>query len=88
MRCLICLSDSYRSRLYDLLEATHPEAFYEGEDPALMERAAQTTNAFFREQLKKEGVKVNKTAFDMLYIDFIGSHHFYTRRQEYKKKKG
>ena len=26
-RGLICLSDSYRARLYDLLEAVHPEAF-------------------------------------------------------------
>jgi len=88
MRDLICLSDSYRSRLYDQLEAAHPEAFNDDEDPESMARAANAMNTFLREQLKKERVEVSEEVFKMLYCDFIESHHFYTRRDDYKRRKG
>jgi hypothetical protein len=88
MRGLICLSDSFRSKLYDLLEAAHPEAFYEGDDPAIIMRSAEALETFLRQQLKQEGLELNDEAFGMLYCDLIGSHHFYTRRDDYKKRKG
>ena len=87
MRNLICLSDSYRTRLYDLLEAAHPEAFYHGDDRAQCRRVAEVMDAFLREQLKKEKIEFNEDAFGMLFGDFIGSNHFYTRRKEYHSKK-
>jgi hypothetical protein len=90
LRGLICLSDSYRSRLYDQLEVAHPEAFQDDDckDPTWMVRTGNTVITFLREQLKKERVEVSDEVFEMLYCDFIGSHHFYTRRDEFKRRKG
>jgi len=39
-RGLICLSDSYRSKLYDLLEETYPEAF-DNKDASACRRASK-----------------------------------------------
>jgi hypothetical protein len=85
-RGLICLSDSYRSRLYDLLEATHPEAF-DNEDADACRRASEMMRQFLLEHLKKDKVELNEDGFDMLCQDFFCSHHFYTRQDEFKRKK-
>ena len=87
-RNLICLSDSFRSRLYDLLEADHPKAFYDGEDDLQLMSASEVMNTLLRRQLKKEKIEVNQEVFMMLFLDFIGSRDFYTRREEHKKKGG
>ena len=42
---------------------------------------------FLREQLTKDKVELNEDAFGMLFRDFIGSHHFYSREDEHKRKK-
>ena len=85
MRGLICLSDSYRSRLYDLLEATHPEAF-DNEDTEACRHGSQLMSDFLREQLKKENIVLNEDAFGMLCCEFFGSHHFYSRLDSFKRK--
>ena len=85
-RGLICLSDSYRSKLYDLLEAVHPEAF-DNTDFEACQRASKLMQDFLREHLKKDNIEMNEGAFDMLCHDFYCSHHFYTRINEHKKKK-
>ena len=87
MRSLVCLSEGYRSRLYDLLEAAHPEAFYDGNDEALSMCAAEAMTLFLRDQLQRERIEVNEQVFEMLLCDFIGSHHFYSRRDAFNKKK-
>src|SRR6266571_3613460 len=86
-RGLICLSDSYRSKLYDLLEAAHPEAF-DNEDAEACQRASELMRHFLRKHLTKDGVEVNEDAFDMLCGDFFCSHHFYSRADDYKRKIG
>ena len=85
MRNLICLSDSYRSKLYDLLEEAHPEAF-DNHDTEACRRGGEIMTHFLREHLKRDGVEVSGDAFDMLCQDFFGSHHFYTRSDEFKRK--
>src|SRR5262245_37815876 len=87
MRNLICLSDSYRAKLYDLLEAAHPEAF----DDSTVEtcrRGSELMRRFLREHLTKDKIELNDDAFGMLCGDFFGSHHFYTRIDEYKRRRG
>jgi len=86
-RHLICLSDSYRSKLYDLLEIAHPEAFDNGEAEACR-RGSELMRRFLREHLTKDKIELNEDAFDMLCEDFFGSHHFYSRADEHKRKKG
>lgn len=84
-RGLICLSDSYRSRLYDLLEIAHPEAF-DNSDSEACKRGGKLMQDFLREHLKKDKIEMNEDAFGMLCHDFFGSHHFYTRVDEHKRK--
>lgn len=84
-RGLICLSDSYRSKLYDLLEAAHPEAF-DNSDTDACYRGSELMQSFLREQLTKDKIKVNNDAFEMLCCDFFGSHHYYSRVDEHKRK--
>jgi len=86
MRNLICLSDSYRSKLYDILETAHPEAF-DNHDTAACRRGSRIMQDFLREHLKKDSVEVSGDAFDMLCQDFFGSHYFYTRLDEFNRKK-
>ena len=86
-RHLICLSDSYRARLYDLLEATAPEAFDNSTTEACR-RTSELMCRFLREHLTKDGIELNEDGFEMLCADFLGSHHYYTRADEYKRKKG
>jgi len=86
-RHLICLSDFYRSKLYDLLEATHPDAF-DDKDAETCRRASDLMRVFLREHLTKDGLRMNEDAFEMLCRDFFCSHHFYSRADEYKRKKG
>jgi hypothetical protein len=86
-RGLISLSDSYRSKLYDLLEVEHPEAF-DYSDTAACGRASELTRAFLRQHLKRDGIELNEDGFEMLWIDLNCSHHFYSRADEYKRKKG
>ena len=86
-RHLICLSDSFRTRLYDLLEMTHPEAFDNSTTEACR-RGSELMRSFLREHLTKDKIELNEDAFEMLAGDFFGSHHFYTRVDEYKRKKG
>jgi len=86
MRNLICLSDFYRSKLYDLLESNHPKAFYHGESIAKLHKASETMEAFMREQFKKDNIQVGEDAFQMLRADFCFSHHYYTRADDYHKR--
>jgi len=86
-RHLICLSDSYRAKLYVLLEATHPEAF-DDEDAETCQRASDLMRDFLREHLTKDKIELNEDAFEMLCRDFFGSHHFYRHADEHKRKKG
>jgi len=72
--------------LYDLLEAIHPEAF-NNKDTEACSRGSALMRDFLRENLKKDNVEVNGDAFDMLCLDFFGSHHFYTRLAEFKRRK-
>jgi len=87
MRGLICLSDSYRATLYDLLETTRPDAFDNSTTEACR-RGSEWMRRFLREQLAKDKIELNEDALDMLCADFFGSHHFYTRIDEYNKRKG
>ena len=87
MRHLICLSDAYRSQLYDLLETTHPEAF-DYSDTEACRQSSDLMRRFLQEHLKKDKIELNEDAFNMLCGDFYGSHHFYSRADEYKRKKG
>ena len=86
-RGLICLSDWYRSKLYDLLEVEHPEAFDYSTTEAC-ERGSELARVFLRRHLTKAGVELNDDGFMMLWSDFNCSHHFYTRADEYKRRKG
>src|SRR5437899_9046802 len=86
MRDLICLSDSYRSKLYDLLESTHPEAF-DNHDTEACRRGSKLTRKFLREQFKKDSIEVNGEVFNMLLGSFW-SGEFYDRAKKYRKKKG
>ena len=85
MRDLICLSDSYRSKLYDLLESIHPEAF-DNHDTEACRRASKLTRNFLREQFKKDSIEVNDEVFNMLLGSFW-SGEFYDRAKRYTKKK-
>jgi len=86
MRDLICLSDSYRSRLYDLLETTHPEAF-DNRDTEACRSGSKLTRKLLREQFTKDGIEVNDEVFDMLLGSFW-SGEFYSRAKKYRKKDG
>lgn len=86
MRGLICLSDEYRAKLYDLLEKAHPEAF-DNHDLEACRRWSNVTREFLREQFKKENIGLNDDAFNMLCQSFW-SREFYDRADEYRRKKG
>ena len=86
-RHLICLSDSYRSKLYDLLETAHPEAF-DNSDTEACRRGSELMRSFLREHLTKDKIELNDDGFEMPCRDYIGSHYFYSRSDEYKRKKG
>ena len=81
MRGLICLSDSYRSKLYDLLKAKHPETF-DNSDTEASRRGSKLMKEFLREHLRADKIEVNDDAFDMLFQDFLG------RVNEFKRTKG
>ena len=85
-RDLICLSDWYRSKLYDLIEKAHPEAFDNSTTEACR-RGSELMVNFLREQLLKDGIELNDDAFKMLCADFFGSHHYYRRADEHKRKR-
>jgi protein-arginine kinase activator protein McsA len=86
-RGLICLDDWYRSKLYDLLEVEHTEAF-DCSTTEACRRGSAATRAFLRRHLAQAGIELNEDAFIMLWSDFNCSHHFYTRADEYKRRKG
>jgi hypothetical protein len=69
-----------------MLEAAHPEAF-DSHDSEACRRGSELMMNFLREQLKKQHVEVTGDAFEMLCQDFFGSHHFYTRQDEFNRKK-
>ena len=85
-RGLICLSDEYRERLYDMLAAQHPEAF-DNSDAKACQRGSGIMRSFLRERLTKDGIELNSDGFEMLLCDFFGSHHFYRRSDDLKRKK-
>jgi hypothetical protein len=82
-RDLIQLSERYRSKLYDLLEAQHPEVVRAGDDK--LGEAAEAMEKFLRAQLKQEGIEVNEDGFAMLFGPFIGSAEFYDRCDRHKR---
>lgn len=83
-RDLIRLSNFYRSKLYDELEARHPEAFDNSDNEACL-RGSELMRRFLKERLTKDKIRVTGDAFDMLCHDFFGSHHFYERVDRLKK---
>ena len=85
-RDLIRLSEFYRSKLYDELEAKHPEAFDNSDDEACL-RGTEVMCRFLKERLTKDNIKLNKDGFEMLCQDFFGSRHFYERAEKHKAKK-
>ena len=84
-RHLVCLSAPYRSSLYDLLGAAHPEVFTEADSPLFLQKVSSIMNDFLRQQLKKDNVDVTEDVFGMLFLDFIGSEDFHIRRTSRKK---
>jgi hypothetical protein len=86
MRGLICLSDEYRTRLYDLLEKTHPEAL-DNHDLEACRRGSELTREFLREQFKKENIDINEDVFNMLCHSFW-SADYYARADAHRRKKG
>src|SRR2546430_811676 len=79
--------DLARSRGEDLLEAAHPEAF-DNTDAEACRRGSELMRDFLREHLRKDKIEVNEDAFGMLCSDFFCSHHFYSRMDDYRRKKG
>jgi protein-arginine kinase activator protein McsA len=61
-RDLIRLSDSYRSELYDLLDATHSEAF-DNHDSEACRRSSEPMCGFLRKQLKKDRMDIRGDAY-------------------------
>ena len=86
-RDLIRLSDFYRSKLYDVLEKKHPEAFDNSTSEACL-TGSELMRRFLREQLRKDNMKVSGDALEMLCIDFFSSRHFYDRIEKVKAKTG
>lgn len=43
--------------------------------------------SFLRKQLKLDRMDIRGDAFDMLCQDFFASHHFYSRINEFNRKK-
>ena len=86
-RGLVCLSDWYRAKLYDLLEAAHPESF-DNSTAEACERGSEVMRSFLREHLTRDKIQLNEDAFEMLCADFFGSHHFYARIDDYNRRKG
>lgn len=86
-RDLICLSEWYRSKLYDLLEAESPEAF-DNRDSEACQRGSGLMREFLRKNLKNAGLEMNEVAFEILCMDFFCSHHFYNRADEFERRKG
>jgi hypothetical protein len=76
--------------LYDLIETNHPFLFedWDGLDVETRIARVKSIQAFLRDQLKKDGIELNEEGFLMLYGNLIGSHHFYTRQDEFRRKKG
>ncbi len=72
---------------HDLLETAHPEAF-DNSDTEACRRGSELMRNFLREHLTKDKIELNEDAFGMLCGDFYCSHHFYSRADEYKRKKG
>jgi hypothetical protein len=56
------LSAFYRSRLYDLLEEQHPEAFDNSTAEACI-KGTDLMRRFLRKQLSKDNIKLNKDGF-------------------------
>ena len=84
-RDLIKLSNFYRSRLYDELEARHPEAF-DNSDTEACRRGSELMRRFLKKRLTKDGIKLNTDGFEMLCHDFFCSHHFYERADKWKRR--
>jgi hypothetical protein len=84
-RDLIQLSSFYRSKLYDALEKAHPEAFDNSTTEACI-KGSDLMRRFLRKHLTKDNIKLNKDGFEMLCLDFFGSHHFYDRVHKRKAR--
>ncbi len=85
-RDLICLSDWYRNKLYNLLELECPEAFDYSDNKAC-ELSGELTRVFLQNQLDKNDIKLNEDGFEMLWVDLNCSHHFYKRADEIKRRR-
>ena len=86
-RGLICLSDAYREKLCDKLEAQLPEIFIDTDDQVLMGKRAAKMAEFFRNELKREGIEVSGDAFGMLFSDLFCTFHFYDRQDRFNESK-
>ena len=75
-RRLICLSEAYRRRLLDKVEAELPEAFYEGEDQKRSREVNEKMMEFLKRELERDGIPVEGDAFWMLYADLFCKAEF------------
>jgi hypothetical protein len=83
-RDLIKLSDFYRVKLYDELEARHPAAF-DNTDDAACHRGSELMRRFLRQKLLKDNIKLKGDGFEMLCHDFFCSYHFYDRVEKIRR---
>jgi len=86
-RGLIQLSNFYRSKLYDLLQKQHPEAF-DNSTVEACRNGSELMRRFLRRRLNEDNIKVTGDAFEMLCNDFSFSHHSYKRGDQLKANKG
>jgi hypothetical protein len=82
-RSLICLSDGYRRKLLDKVEAELPEAFYDGEESKRMREVSEKMMEFLKRELEREGIPVERDAFLMLWSDLFCGAEFYERRDRF-----
>ena len=86
-RNLICLSDAFRRRLLDKVEAEIPEAFFDGEDSKRQREISDKQTEFLRRELEREGIPVEGDAFLMLWSDLFCRAEFYERQDRYNRGK-
>jgi hypothetical protein len=56
-RSLICLSDAYRRKLLDKVEAELPEAFYDGEESKRMREISEKMMEFLKRELENRPLR-------------------------------
>ncbi len=84
-RNLLRLSDFYRSRLHDELEAQCPEVFDNSTTEACL-RGSELMRRFLKKRLAQDNIKLNSDGFEMLCQDLFCSRPFYDRSEKVKTR--